>query len=366
MMASAELQGPVWLFVVGGQDYVFRVIRKRLRELGVNVAGHAPPHWKPPFVVPKYTTQILVVEDDCPSTLRVHAHRLSKELRVPIFEAPARNRWSEAEELLKKHGLIESAAPALAAAPPALAPPELEAREAPPPEQAGVPTEAPVALPAPTAEAPPPVASVTIGEALLLKEQRRQEGDRVKPNLTSPKALALRILKESKGLAGDRPIAEAVNKELSTEVTAYQVGQWRTEAKISKANRGAQPSQVVELLARYGVRRESTAERSRRMVAAKREKKFPGPVARKEKKLPSPRKTQPKPERPQAAAPPPPPVDGEFVAAVRAALAALSEKVIVPYNVSSLSLSFQDGKWEAPEVERTQLVRFRGPVELEL
>lgn len=69
-----------YLYIVGGEDFVFRECKRRLLKAGVNVTGHASYRWKKAdFEVPKLTTAILVITDECRNDMRTRAHEQGKK-----------------------------------------------------------------------------------------------------------------------------------------------------------------------------------------------------------------------------------------------------------------------------------------------
>jgi hypothetical protein len=336
--------------VVGGQDYVFREVRRRLDFLKIDVAGHAKVNWQPPFSWPKYTTHLLIVEDDCPPALRLHAERVGKKEGVTVLAGPARNHWGEVEELLQKHGLVDvklppSPAPvptneepkvtiadALAARgeqPPTIAPVE----EPPPPE----PAPPPPPKPAP----PPPPVLPRLAEPTTSTEPATKRGIMDLPLVSRNRAMKLelaeKILLEKKGRVNNVEVLHLIHQKLGKRVGGLNSRDWRD---LREKHRLPFPPQGGF---KDGL---GVATPPRRAL-----------------------KTTERP-RPQRSAAPtnhvaPASAGGDdFSAALRAALEHVKETVLVPFYVSDLQLRWEKGAWNGVQVTRAIVQQVSGSVEL--
>lgn len=352
-----------YLYVVGGEDYVFREVKRRLLKLGVNVVGHAAYRWKNAlFEVPKLTTAILVVTDECRNDMRARAHEQGKKWEIPVIEAPAREHWGHAEEALRKYGIIEAMAgvvPIIAAAP------SPEALPATPRTTLGEAIAAkgealtPVPVPTPAKRtlvmAAQPAKSQPAAPAKLEKKPTRAA------KAATQRALILELLRESKGKAGSGVICQIVQKKLG-ECSSDAVRKVRKEEKIPPARAGALSAEQVAFFKKYdiaftnhvqhGVEDDRPAKAVRPAAAPKAP---PRPV-------PAPKAEQPKPSKSArlgrpAAKPDALASDEQVTAAFRDAVRVLDETLVQRLHLTSLTLRLDNGVWQAPEFERVAVTR---------
>ena len=290
---------PIGVFIVGAEEYVFRTRRKNLRDLGVAITGHAPPHWKPPFLPARGTTHILICADDCPGYLAAHARLLEHQMGLTVVSAPLRNKWGETEEILRKHGLIEAFAglPHPTVPPPAdqfhpklgdlvkahearraeerptvpemIPPPaELPARPAPPepappapPAPTSEPTPTPMPMPEPSpapspSPSPAPVATPEPPSIMATKSMK------------TPRAVVIEILRETEGQVGVRDLMVAIRQETGETMEERRVRELAADVRqkhgLPTARRGLRPPNVRALLARYGIVKTDGAEMAKR------------------------------------------------------------------------------------------------------
>lgn len=276
------------LFVVGAEDYVYRVIKAKLRAKGVTVTGHAPSHWQPPFAPPRGTTHLLVVEDDCPAPLRVHAQHLVHEISgLDVVLAPARNRWGETEELLRRHGVLELMEPRAAQleTAPDLRPTigELIAAKARVEEvviekETVFEKDMMVLQPAPPFPEPivvtPPELKLDL-EPPIPEPPVPTSPPPPKPRkiVVAPQALAIEILKAIEGRMTDSDLALLVGARTGVATTAEQVAEWRRESNSSGYRRGSKPVRLLPAFARYGLTFQDASESAKQAYVTRRERK---------------------------------------------------------------------------------------------
>lgn len=345
-----------YLYVVGGEDYVFREVKRRLLKLGVNVVGHAAYRWKNSlFEVPKLTTAILVVTDECRNDMRARAHEQGKKWEIPVIEAPAREHWGHAEEALRKYGIIEA--------------------------MAGV---VPIIAAAPSPEALPATPRTTLGEAIAAKGEvltpvptpakrtivmaaqpaKKEPAPPAKPmkkvdKEAAQRALILELLRESKAKVGNKPICEIVQKKLG-ECSVHTVRKIRKEGKFPPARPGALSAEQVGFFKKYGIEFTQTPQEG---VEGDRELR-PPKVAKAESR-PAPSRPEPAEPKPKAARRGRPgkhdaemlPSDEQVTEAFREAVRFLDETLVRRLHLTSLTLCLENGTWQAPEFERVKVTR---------
>lgn len=336
-----------YVYVVGGEDYVFRECKRKLLKLGVNVAGHASYRWKnPQFEVPKLTTAILVVTDECRMDMRARAHEQGERWGIPVVEAPAREHWGHAEEALRKFGVIEAMAgivplsPSTAPATPTTTLGEAIAAKgeslAPAPIHDSMPSSA---EPTPNHEKEP----ITMPSPAM-----KVKTDSTKPTRDLQRELAVKLLRESKGKAGDIPIADIVSRQTGTVCSIYVVRKARRQEKIPPAKPGALSVEQVAFFKKYGVKTKQGVQLQNR---AKGDATAPTPIARAR------RARHLEAARAVGADEP-----GDVAEAIRQAVRHLDETVVQRFHLTSLSLSVDAGVWQQPEFE--QVTVNRGTVKL--
>lgn len=295
-----------YVFIVGGEDFVFRECKRRLLKMGVNVTGHASYRWKnADFVVPKLSTAILVITDECRNDMRARAHDQAKQWEIPVVEAPAREHWGKAEEALRHAGVIEG--------------------------RAGIVAIGPTIRPAPR---------TTLGEAIAAKGEKLEMPVAPAPakagkGKDAQRALILQFLTECKGKAGNIPIAKLVAKETGAVCDVRLVAKVRKEAKIPTARPGALSQEQVAFYAKYGIETKQAA-----MVG--------GIHARRRKAV-----AHPRPESVAAVE------SSDEVEVFRGVVRYLDEALVQRLHLTSLTLKLENGKWHEPEFERVQVTKGR-------
>jgi hypothetical protein len=254
------------VFIVGTEDYVYRVLKGKLRAKGVAVTGHAPNHWQPPFAPPRGTTHLLIVEDDCPAPLRVHAQHLVHEIvGLDVVLAPARNRRGETEELLRRHGVLEPMEPRAAAleTAPELRPTIGELIAAKVKVEEVVIEAEPVIEKIPEPEPPAP-------EPEIIPPPPSRPSHKV---MVTRRALAIEILKAIEGRMTDGDLALLVGAQTGAVTTADEVATWRRESNSSGYRRGSKPARLLPIFARYGLTFVNASEAMKEFHATRRERK---------------------------------------------------------------------------------------------
>lgn len=355
MIPRSEL--PISVFVVGAEDYVFRVRRKNLRELGLHVSGHAPPHWKPPFLPTQGTTHILICSDDCPGYLAAHARTLEHKMGLAVLSVPLRNKWSETEELLRKHGVIE----ALAGLPPPTVPPPqpqftpkladlVAAHEAERAAAQAAPAPEPPPPPEPALAPPPAPAPEPLPEP---KPAPKETAPMATRTMKTAEALAIEVLRELNGQTGFDDIATIVERETGEQITRRQYEGYRVAAKVPKPRRGMRTAKERKILARYGIAKADASEAAKRGAQARKAKGRKSPpipvAARMATVAPTARrKATRSPTSPTSAGAAP---DAAFRETLRAALGEL-RRAIEPWAVTRLEIAWDGQRWKVPHVVR--------------
>lgn len=401
-----------YLYVVGGEDYEFREIKRIMAKMNVNCSGHASVHWKSAFHIPPVTTHILHITDVTKRLLQDCAESQSRMLNIPVIEAPIRNKkWGDTLVLLKKYGLFEentavdpnstiSGAPtsppvALDASKPpdhkptivprgtwtcpwckttsqnvdrcpschasrnapsprptiATVAESLQAKGREPPAISIAPPSPPPApkAPAPVAAPSPFVAAVT---APFVAPQPPKE-EKVYTHVERARL----ILTESKGALSNKDISSIISDESKLDCPPSLVAEQRKKLKLPQAKIGKKSKELKALIAHYRSKKVRTkpAEEIVQAVA-------PEPVADMDAD------DEPRQEAPVAQTSSRPIVasvstdDEALASAIQTHLDMLKQDIINKYGLGRLQLTFTGGNWQDPEVER--VVVHRGTIKL--
>lgn len=321
---SAANQTPA-VYVVGGAHYVVREIKRHLTESGIHFAGSALAHFKPPFAPPRYTTHLLVVEDEVNPQLRDHARHLARTLHLGLIEGPARNHWSEVEQQLIKEGLVGDPI-----------------------------TEHALAK----ANEPP---HVTIGDAVAAKAEERQEQPKQQeptpPPATEPAAqeedmaadprmqLAMKLLRESKGEFPNVAIIKIVKRDTGQYIGQPEVAKLRKHLGYKVLPPGARPPEVRAALAKYGINGPSREEVSQKGGRAAQAAYAARSVQAKNGATKNGNEAEPAPD--------------ELREAVVATLKHIEDVLVGRFHLATLKLpEYRDGHWLGdPEIERITVMR---------
>lgn len=98
---QVEERKPEWAYIVGGYPQRFRAIELRLQKLHINVNGHCDTPGQ--FQVPKSTTLIIIITDQCSHTNSEKARTYAKQFKLPIIGGSYKN-WCNMETRLESFG----------------------------------------------------------------------------------------------------------------------------------------------------------------------------------------------------------------------------------------------------------------------
>lgn len=91
-----------WAYVCGAYPTPFKVIEGRLQKMGINIAGHCDDAKN--FGVPKKSTLIIVISDQCGHNVRDKAREAADQLDLPYVAGPYKN-WVHLETRLRSRNL---------------------------------------------------------------------------------------------------------------------------------------------------------------------------------------------------------------------------------------------------------------------
>lgn len=91
-----------WAYVCGAYPERFRAVAGRLQKMGINLAGHCDN--PKTFEVPKRTTLIIVISDQCSHSIRDKARDAADKFDIPYIAGPYKN-WVHLEARLRARGL---------------------------------------------------------------------------------------------------------------------------------------------------------------------------------------------------------------------------------------------------------------------
>ncbi len=221
----------VW--VVGGEEFVVREMKRRLEIGRVTISGHTRKHWKTPFHASGPTTHLLVVDNDCPTSHRHHAKRVAKDLGgIPILTIPVKlEDWGQTEKALQAAGILSD-----------------------------LPQEPP-----PRALTAPEKLTASLKEVVEAKEKSRVQAEpppapapekesQSVPKNKSREERALELLQESEGAFSDSVIRRIIELETDEPVyRSFDVAAIRVKAKFPEGHKGPRGPELRALLAKYGI-----------------------------------------------------------------------------------------------------------------
>lgn len=101
MAEIQKQQRQEWAYIVGGYPQRFRAIELRLQKIHINVNGHCEMPGQ--FQIPKSTTFILIVTDQCSHAMSEKARAYAKQFKLPIIGGSYKN-WCNMEARLESFG----------------------------------------------------------------------------------------------------------------------------------------------------------------------------------------------------------------------------------------------------------------------
>ena len=243
--SQAEKQ-PEWAYIVGGYPQRFRAVELRLQKLHINVNGHCETPGA--FQIPKSTTLILIITDQCSHSMSEKARAYAKQFKLPIIGGSYKN-WCNMEARLESFGYGYRSLELVAGGEEIINvngdSPQAKLGDLLTPEKKAE-LEKKVATPQPLIETKLNIGKVfkTKNPKLALKSQQMQEAIRT----------ALDINKDRLTTYTNAELADDVSALLNYKVSVSGVGLWRKKWKIKvpphgyKRPRRAIPKQHEQII----------------------------------------------------------------------------------------------------------------------